>query len=130
MVKLSGKEQYPIYFGANSELLRIASDLRKLMTPAEKILWEQLRNRKLSDYRFRRQHPIGEFVVDFFCYEAMLVIEIDGEIHDTSYQRERDIERKNILQGHGIREIRFRNEDVMNNLENVLAKILREIKIS
>ena len=73
MVKLSGKEQYPIYFGANSELLRIASDLRKLMTPAEKILWEHLRNRQLLGFRFR-------------------------------------------------------NEDVMQNIENVLTRIKAELK--
>jgi very-short-patch-repair endonuclease len=58
--------------------LRIAGDLRKKMTPAEKVLWGGLRNRQLMGCRFRRQHPIYEFVVDFFCYEAMLVVEVDG----------------------------------------------------
>ncbi len=126
MVKLQGREKYPIYFGAAPEMLKIAGDLRKQMTPAEKILWEQLRNRKLSGFRFRRQHPISEFIVDFFCYEMMLVIEIDGAVHDTPYQKERDTERSTILKDLGIKEIRFRNKDVMQNLENVLAKIKAE----
>ncbi|HOW24682.1 MAG TPA: endonuclease domain-containing protein [Bacteroidales bacterium] len=123
MVKLQGRENYPIYFGASSEMLKIAGELRIEMTQAEKILWEQLRNKQLLGFRFRRQHPIGEFVVDFFCYEVMLVIKLDGEVHHTSYQEERDRERTNILKNFGIIEVRFRNEEIMNDLDHVLAKI-------
>ncbi|MBP6979375.1 MAG: endonuclease domain-containing protein [Bacteroidales bacterium] len=123
MVKLQGRENYPIYFGASSEMLRIAGELRKEMTQAEKILWEQLRNKQLLGFRFRRQHPIGEIVVDFFCYEALLVVEVDGDVHNTPYQKERDRERSNILKSFGIKEVRFRNEEIMNDLQNVLTKI-------
>lgn len=87
MAKLKGKEEYPIYFGATPELLRTAAELRKNMTTAEKILWEKLRNRQVLGYRFRRQHPIHDVVVDFFCYEAMLVVEVDGDVHDHRFSR-------------------------------------------
>ncbi len=127
MVKMSGGEAFPFYFGAGPELLRIAANLRKNMTPAEKALWEQLRNRQLMGYRFRRQHPIFEFVVDFFCYEAMLVIEVDGGVHEDCCQLERDGERTNILKRLGIKELRFRNEEVMHNVEGVLNRIEHEL---
>ncbi len=81
MVKLRGRESYPFYFGATPELLRRAAELRKNMTKAETVLWGYLRKRQLTGYRFRRQHPINIVIVDFFCYEAMLVIEVDGEVH-------------------------------------------------
>jgi very-short-patch-repair endonuclease len=123
MVKLKGREEYPIYFGAKPEMLGIAYDLRNKMTDAEKALWKKLRNRQVKGYRFRRQHPIGEFVVDFFCYEAKLVIELDGESHDNSFQIERDKERTTILKSLGLIEIRFRNEEVMKNIEDVIYKI-------
>ena len=90
MVKYEGQEDYPIYFGAGPERVRIAGDLRKSMTPAEKVLWKRLRNRQLKGFRFRRQHPMKDFIVDFFCYDAMLVIEVDGEVHNETHQQERD----------------------------------------
>ena len=127
MAKLTGREEYPIYFGAKPELLRIAGELRKNMTVAEQMLWQKLRNRQVSGYRFRRQHPVRDVVVDFFCYQAMLVVEIDGKMHDTSYQEERDIERTKILKMLGLRELRFRNEEVINDLENVIRRIEAEL---
>ena len=123
MVKLKGREEYPIYYGAKPELLGIAYDLRNSMTEAEKVLWKQLRNRQVKGFRFRRQHPVGEFVVDFFCYEAKLVIELDGEAHDNSFQKERDLERTKILKSMGLREIRFKNEEVLNDPEDVVSRI-------
>ena len=123
MVKLRGKEAYPIYFGAKPEILRIAAELRKNMTPAEKLLWERLRKRQVEGFRFRRQHPIHIVVVDFFCYEAMLVIEVDGAVHEDSYQKERDIERTKILNSFGLREIRFKNEEIIKDIDSVIKKI-------
>ena len=114
MVKLGGQEDYPIYFGAGPELLRIAGELRKSMTRAEIVLWERLRNRQLNEFRFRRQHPIKDFIVDFFCYEALLVIEIDGEVHNDPHQHERDTQRTIILKKLGIKELRFKNEEVIS----------------
>jgi very-short-patch-repair endonuclease len=127
MVKLRGREEYPFYFGAKVELLKIAWKLRNSMTPAEKILWGKLRNKQVLGYRFRRQHPIKDFIVDFFCYDAMLVIEVDGEVHDQGKQIERDIERTNILRKLGIKELRFKNEEVINQLDQVIEKI--EVKL-
>jgi very-short-patch-repair endonuclease len=127
MAKLRGREEYPIYYGARPEILGIAYDLRNRMTETEKILWKRLRNRQLKGLRFRRQHPIGGFVVDFFCYEAKLIIELDGEVHNNDFQKERDIERTRILTNLGLREIRFKNEEVFNNLNEVIKKILEHL---
>lgn len=123
MVKIRGRETYPFYFGASPATLKLASELRAGMTIAEKVLWERLRNRKCSNFKFRRQHPIGEFIVDFFCYEAMLVIELDGEVHHDEYQKERDFERTEILNEFEITVIRFKNETVLNDIESVLMTI-------
>jgi very-short-patch-repair endonuclease len=127
MVKLRAGD-YPIYFGAGPELLRIEGDLRKSMTPAEKVLWERLRNRQVIGYRFRRQHPLKDFIVDFFCYDAMLVIEVDGAVHDEPSQKERDEQRTIILKRLGIKEIRFTNDEVINRTDQVVKKIEAELK--
>jgi very-short-patch-repair endonuclease len=127
MVKLGGQEDYPIYFGAGPELLRIAGELRKSMTPAEKVLWKRIRNRQVSGLRFRRQHPLKDFIVDFFCYDAMLVIEIDGEVHNEKHQNERDEQRTLILKRLGINEIRFSNYEVINYTDQVIRKIESEL---
>ena len=127
MAKLSVGEDDPIYFGAGPELLKLAGELRKNMTPAEKILWQKLRNKKVKGYRFRRQHPINKFIADFFCYEAMLVIEVDGEIHTQARQSERDHERTQMLKELGIQELRFSNQEVYENIEKVIKIIETEL---
>ena len=128
MVKLRGKEEYPFYFGAKPVGLRLAGNLRRNMTNAEKLLWEYLRNRKIDGFRFRRQHPIGEFVPDFFCYELMLVIELDGEIHNSKTQSERDDERTKKLNKLGIKVIRFSNKEVENKITQVISQIRKNIQ--
>jgi very-short-patch-repair endonuclease len=130
MVKLRGREAYPFYFGASATTLKIAADLRKSMTKAEKVLWEKLRDKKCCNFKFRRQHPIGDFVVDFFCYDSMLVIELDGEAHNEKYQEERDQERTKILNEFGITVLRFRNEEVFKNIKAVLEKIKMHLSTS
>jgi len=127
MSKIKGAEEYPIYYGAKPQGLRLAGDLRYNMTPAEKHLWKQLRNRKMDGFRFRRQHPVDEFIVDFFCYEANLVIELDGESHLDTTQIERDVERTRILNKHGLKVIRFKNEELEYNMEDVILKIKKEL---
>ena len=124
MAKLRGKNDYPIYFGAKAEGLRLASDLRRNTTNAENLLWKQLKNKKIKGLRFRRQHPIDEFIVDFFCPKAMLVIELDGGIHDSDAQHERDLERTKILNRHGLKVIRFSNEDIEQNIMEVISRII------
>ena len=98
-----------------------ARHLRQTMTPAEQILWTALRGRKCADLKFRRQVPMGPYIVDFLCIERRLVIEIDGGIHATQevYDRERECS----LQQHGFRILRFQNEDVLRNLSGVLHAI-------
>jgi very-short-patch-repair endonuclease len=108
-------------------MLRVAGDLRKSMTPAEKVLWERLRNRQIKGLRFWRQHPIKDFVVDFFCYDALLVIEVDGTVHDETSQKERDEQRTIILKKLGLKEIRFTNTDVINHTNQVIRKIESEL---
>lgn len=90
------------------------------MTPAEKILWEELRANKLG-VRFRRQQVIQGFIVDFYCHKSALVIEVDGDIHDL--QKEEDEWREKVLSGMGLRIVRFRNDEVMKRLSAVVGKI-------
>ena len=98
-----------------------ARDLRARETPVEDILWEELRGRLLDGMKFRRQHPIGAFVVDFCCTERRLAIELDGEIH--AEQQDRDAEREAILAMAGYRVVRFPNQSIRENLPDVLAAI-------
>jgi very-short-patch-repair endonuclease len=97
---------------------KLASELRKEHTASEDILWEALRNRKLEGRKFRRQNPTGAFVVDFLCAEAMLVVEVDGKIHES--QREADILRQEITESLGLRFVRVTAEKVEDNLPEVL----------
>ena len=95
--------------------------LRTRETLVEDLLWEELRGRRLDGLKFRRQHPVGAFVVDFCCTECRLVIELDGEIH--AEQQDRDAERSAILAAAGYRVIRFPNQSIREDLPTVLAAI-------
>jgi adenine specific DNA methylase Mod/very-short-patch-repair endonuclease len=107
----------------NPELVERAKELRKNMTPAEKKLWyEYLRNFK---HRVLRQRPINHFIVDFYCPALKLVIEIDGEHHFTEEGKSYDEERRKILEKYGLREIRFRNDEVINEFDRVCKEIER-----
>ena len=108
------------------EILRRAKELRKDITAAETKLWAILRNRQLDNLKFRRQQPIGRFIVDFYCSEAKIVIEIDGDSHIR--QEEYDNKRTQWLEDEGYRVIRFTNDEVFSNLENVALKILEQCK--
>ncbi len=100
------------------EMRMRARELRKRATPAEKILWEQLRNRRLNGIKFRRQHVLGRSIVDFCSPEYRLVIELDGEFHrEQVYQ---DQARTQELEDYGYRVIRFWNHEVEQNLDTVL----------
>ena len=110
----------------NSKKARVARarGLRRRQTPAEARLWAHLRDRRLGGFKFRRQHPIGRFVVDFYCTTTRLAVEIDGDAH---VDREaNDAERDHWLQSHGCRVIRFTNRHVNNQLDAVLETILNE----
>jgi very-short-patch-repair endonuclease len=102
------------------EKLQRAKELRRDMTPAEKILWQELRANKLGVH-FRRQQVIAGFIVDFYCHKAGLVIELDGDIHDL--QQEEDARREKVLSEMGLRIVRFRNDEVMKNLSAVVGNV-------
>jgi very-short-patch-repair endonuclease len=102
------------------EKLQRARELRHSMTPAETVLWQELRANKLGVH-FRRQQIIAGFIVDFYCHKAALVVEVDGDIHDL--QQEEDARREKALNDIGLRIVRFRNKEVMGNLSVVVSKI-------
>ncbi|WP_224485167.1 endonuclease domain-containing protein [Robertkochia aurantiaca] len=97
--------------------------LRTEATPAEKYLWYHLKNRKLKGQKFRRQSGLGNYIVDFYCPSAKLVIELDGAPHFNPLSEEKDIKRDLHLQRMGFKVLRFRNDEVFNDTENVLKKI-------
>ncbi len=98
-----------------------ARALRKQATEAERLLWRHLRSRQLDGHKFRRQTPVGPYVVDFLCLEERLVVELDGGQH--ADQQERDQERSAQLAGWGFRVLRFWNNEVLGNTEGVLEVI-------
>ena len=87
------------------------------MTVTEKLLWEKLRNKQLG-VRFKPQHPIGRFIVDFYCHQSKLVVEVDGEIHNK--QKQYDIGREGEMEEYGIRVVRFQNYEVLEDKRNVV----------
>ncbi len=100
--------------------LERSRELRREMTPAEKLLWQQVRAKKLG-VRFRRQQIIAGFIVDFYCHKAALVVEVDGDIHDL--QQEEDARREKVLSEMGLRIVRFRNDEVVKSLSVVVGNI-------
>jgi very-short-patch-repair endonuclease len=104
-------------------LFEYAKRLRRLETEAEKKLWQFLRNRKLKGRKFRRQHVIDCYILDFYCHECKLAIELDGGIHRKKEVREYDEERTIRISEHHITLIRFQNFEVLENIEAVLHKI-------
>ena len=108
------------------EKLQRAKELRREMTPAEKILWEELRANKLGVH-FRRQQVIQGFIVDFYCHQAGLVIEVDGDVHDL--QKEEDERREKVLSALGLRIVRFGNDEVLRDASRsaVVGKIREQL---
>jgi very-short-patch-repair endonuclease len=106
----------------------LARRLRSTPTDAETRLWSRLRRRQLDGFRFRRQQPIGAYVVDFFCAEAKLVVEVDGGQHGDDAAR--DVTRTRWLEKHGYRVIRFWNNDVLANTDGVLIAIREALRLT
>ena len=94
------------------------------MTPAEQLLWTKLRSKQCHSFKFRRQHAIGPFIVDFFCPEESLVVEVDGDVHAEKTQRIKDRQRERHLRSLGLQVIRYTNHEVLNNLDGVLEHLL------
>jgi very-short-patch-repair endonuclease len=105
-----------------------AKFLRKKSTWAEKLVWRWLRDRRFTKYKFRRQHPVGEYFIDFFCAEAKLSIELDGSQHGFPKQQAHDVERKKFLESRGIKELRFWNSQLRRNSQSIRDTIFRELQ--
>ncbi|HHE76805.1 MAG TPA: endonuclease domain-containing protein [Candidatus Parcubacteria bacterium] len=98
-------------------------NLRKNQTPQEVILWSKLRNRGFKNLKFKRQHPLGKYIVDFVCLDKKLIIEIDGWQHKEEKQKRYDKERSSFLKSLGFKILRFWNNDINTNLDGVFFKI-------
>jgi len=110
---------------ADTERARL---LRKKETWAEKLLWGWLRDRRFSGYKFRRQHPIGDYYLDFFCEEAELNVELDGSQHGFPGQRKHDMEREAFLHSRGIKTLRFWNSHLRRNAQGIRDTIFNELQ--
>ena len=111
--------------GTTPEIEQAAKRLRKNLTPAEALLWSALKNKQLEGLRFRRQHPVGNFILDFYCPACRLVVEVDGEIHRD--RLDYDDARTSKLAEHGYKVLRFSNERVINDLPQVLNEIRKAV---
>jgi very-short-patch-repair endonuclease len=110
-------------YGAEPKTLRAAAILRKNMTLAEKVLWKKLKDRKIFNVKFRKQHPVWIFIVDFYCHEYKLVIEVDGDIHKEYETNEYDLGRTAELDRFGLKVIRFTNDQIIFNIDSVINEI-------
>jgi very-short-patch-repair endonuclease len=126
-MKINKTIEAPFFFGASPHVFENARRLRNNMTQAEMALWKRLRKGQLSGLHFRRQHPINQFIADFYCHSLRLVIEVDGEIHKQFYQEERDQGRDAYMLEHQIRVLRFTNTQVIENIDEVINEIRKTI---
>jgi DNA-3-methyladenine glycosylase len=107
----------------NQKLLPLKRRLRTNPTRAEQLLWAKLRHNQIYGLKFRRQHGIGSYIVDFFCAEKTLVIEVDGDVHAAETQQTKDLERENYLKSLGFQVVRYTNDEVIKNLDGVLEDL-------
>ena len=110
----------------NATTTQRARELRRDQTPFEAHLWAVLRDRRLEDYKFRRQHPIPPYIADFACASHRLIVELDGRVHDET--QERDQNRDAVLGEQGWRVLRIPNALLMRDKENVVRTVLRELE--
>ncbi len=109
-------------------LISNRKQLRNNTTQAEKMLWYELKNNQLSGRKFRRQHSVGNYILDFYCPEERLAIELDGEHHEEDEQKEYDQKRTEYLNGLKITVVRFKNTDVIFGRDSIVKKILEKFK--
>ena len=117
-----------MFYGAKPIIFEKAKALRNNMTVAEQKLWNELNKNKIKGYRFKAQHPVSKYIVDFYCHKIKLVIEIDGNIHDIDDVKERDEGRTFEIENYGIKVIRFTNNQVINNINEVITEIKKYLK--
>jgi very-short-patch-repair endonuclease len=113
-----------MYFGAKPSIFKLAKELRKSETEAEKILWSKLNKNQILGLQFRRQHPINIFIADFYCVRIKLIIEVDGSIHEIVENQEHDIGRAQILNDFGITLIRFSNKQIFDEIDSTVVQII------
>ena len=111
-----------MFEGASPIVFELAKDLRKNMTYSETLLWNYLKAGVLG-CKFRRQHPIYNYIADFYCHKVKVIIEVDGSIHNSVEVQKNDIEREQSLSSIGYKVIRFRNEEVLSDIDSVLQGI-------
>ena len=111
-----------------NEKVQNSRELRSQMTKQEQMLWQYLRKKQINNCRFRRQYPIGPYIVDFICLYKKLVIEIDGGQHNTQEAIDYDSARTSFLKSLGFNVIRFWNSDIDNNIESVFEIILKSLE--
>ena len=128
MKKLKPNHDDGMWKGAPSDSFSKAQFLRRNETIAEKLLWEKLRNNQLEGLKFRRQHPVNIYIADFYCHKFKLIIELDGDYHDQEEQKQKDEVRTEVLRLNDLKIIRFKNEEVEQNINQVLITIKNKIE--
>ena len=128
MKKLKPNHDDGMWKGAPSDSFSKAQFLRRNETIAEKLLWEKLRNNQLEGLKFRRQHPVNIYIADFYCHKFKLIIELDGDYHDQEEQKQKDEVRTEVLRLNGLKIIRFKNEEVEQDINQVLTTIKNKIE--
>lgn len=123
MKQTHSPDQPRMHQDAPPRLFSFAKENRYKPTHAEVLLWEALKDKQLGQHKFRRQHPVGRFILDFYCHARRLAVELDGGYHDDPHQKAHDQLRTAELARLGIREIRFRNRDVFQDYWGVLEGI-------
>ena len=128
MKKLKPNHDEGMWKGAPSDSFSKAQFLRRNETKAEKLLWEKLRNNQLEGLKFRRQHPVNIYIADFYCHKFKLMIELDGDYHNQEEQKQKDEVRTEVLRLNGLKIIRFKNEEVEQDINQVLTTIKNKIE--
>ena len=128
MKKLKPNYDDGMWKGAPSDSFSKAQLLRRNETKAEKLLWEKLRNNQLEGLKFRRQHPVNIYIADFYCHKFKLIIELDGDYHDQEEQKQKDEVRTEVLRLNDLKIIRFKNEEVEQDINQVLTTIKNKIE--
>ncbi|MFY7911952.1 MAG: DUF559 domain-containing protein [Emticicia sp.] len=112
-----------MFYGATPEIFEFAKRNRANPTPAEDLLWNYLCKNQLDGLRFKRQHPIGQYIADFYCHSVKLVIELDGSIHRLPQVFQNDLEKEDFIKANGLKILRFTNQEVFKNVNDILNKI-------
>jgi len=128
MIYITKSFQGILNFGAKKEIFENAKELRKSQTEAEKALWKFLRSRRCGGLKFRRQHPVKDFILDFYCHDYLLGVEVDGSVHENDEVKEYDQNRTAELENLGITILRFKNEEVLTDLSKVLTEIRNKVE--